>query len=50
MQKYIKEVFVDYQNDNSFKDDHLPNGIYSLTYVVDLTDIEYEPIDIDKMA
>ena len=36
--------------DDSFKDDHLPNGIYSLTYVVDLTDIEYEPIDIDKMA
>ena len=36
--------------DNSFKDDHLPNGIYSLTYVVDLTDIEYEPIEIDKMA
>ena len=36
--------------DDSFKDDHLPNGIYSLTYVVDLTNIEYEPIEIDKMA
>ena len=36
--------------DDSFKDDHLPNGIYSLTYVVDLSSLNYITIDFDKMA
>lgn len=35
--------------DKSFIEGHLPDGIYSLTYVVDLSNIDYDTISVDEI-